>query len=154
MVSRPQFTYWAPDLSRNRESESILKGTTLEIYRLLLKTNKPLGIREIQRTLNLSSPSQAQYHLNKLEEAGLLKRKIGNYVINKVLLENCVRISRFLIPRYLFYSIFATAILLIDLIFLKPVVLTREYFFFTVATAMFVVIFCYETVKVWAKGSL
>ncbi|MEM2081495.1 MAG: winged helix-turn-helix domain-containing protein, partial [Candidatus Bathyarchaeia archaeon] len=89
----------------DRESKDILKGTTLEIYRLLLKTNKPLGIREIQRALNLSSPSQAQYHLNKLEEAGLLKREMGNYVINKVLLENCVRISRFLIPRYLFYSI-------------------------------------------------
>ncbi|MEJ5328338.1 MAG: winged helix-turn-helix domain-containing protein [Candidatus Bathyarchaeia archaeon] len=138
----------------DRESKDILKGTTLEIYRLLLKTNKPLGIREIQRALNLSSPSQAQYHLNKLEEAGLLKREMGNYVINKVLLENCVRISRFLIPRYLFYSIFAIAILLIELILLRPAVLTREYFFFTAATLIFVLIFCYETAKVWLKGSL
>ena len=138
----------------DRESKDILKGTTLEIYRLLLKTNKPLGIREIQRALNLSSPSQAQYHLNKLEEAGLLKREMGNYVINKVLLENCVRISRFLIPRYLFYSIFAIAILLIELILLRPAILTREYFFFTAATLIFVLIFCYETAKVWLKGSL
>jgi DNA-binding transcriptional ArsR family regulator len=141
------------DLS-DRESKEILKGTTLEIYRLLLKTNKPLGIREIQRALNLSSPSQAQYHLNKLEEAGLLKREMGNYVINKVLLENCVRISRFLIPRYLFYSIFAIAILLIEVVLLRPVVLNREFFLFVAATLIFVLIFCYETARVWLKRSL
>jgi DNA-binding transcriptional ArsR family regulator len=138
----------------DRESKDILKGTTLEIYRLLLKTNKPLGIREIQRALNLSSPSQAQYHLNKLEEAGLLKREMGNYVINKVLLENCVRISRFLIPRYLFYSIFAIAILLIEVVLLRPAVLNREYFLFVAATLIFVLIFCYETARVWLKGNL
>ncbi|MEM3881692.1 MAG: winged helix-turn-helix domain-containing protein [Candidatus Bathyarchaeia archaeon] len=138
----------------DRESKDILRGTTLEIYRLLLKTNKPLGIREIQRVLNLSSPSQAQYHLNKLEEAGLLKREMGNYVINKVLLENCVRVSRFLIPRYLFYSIFAIAILLIEVVLLRPAVLNREYFLFVAATVIFVLIFCYETVRVWLKGSL
>ncbi|MGB9914870.1 MAG: helix-turn-helix domain-containing protein [Candidatus Bathyarchaeales archaeon] len=138
----------------DRESKDILKGTTLEIYRLLLKTNKPLGIREIQRALNLSSPSQAQYHLNKLEEVGLLKREMGNYVINKVLLENCVRISRFLIPRYLFYSIFAIVILLIEVVLLRPAVLNREYFLFVAVTLIFVLIFCYETARVWLKGSL
>jgi predicted DNA-binding transcriptional regulator len=138
----------------DRESKDILRGTTLEIYHLLLKTDKPLGIRETQRALNLSSPSQAQYHLNKLEEAGLLKREMGNFVVNKVFLENYVRINRFLIPRYLFYSVFAVVILFIELIFLRPTVLNREYFFFTAATSVFVLIFCYETVKVWLKGSL
>jgi DNA-binding transcriptional ArsR family regulator len=137
----------------DRESKDALKGKTFEIYRLLLTTDKPLGIREIQRALNLSSPSQAQYHLNKLEEAGLLKREMGNYVINKVLLENCVRISRFLIPRYFFYSVFAILILFIELI-LRPSVLNREYVLFISATAVFVSIFVYETVRVWLKGSL
>lgn len=138
----------------DKNSKDTLRGTTLDVYQLLLKSNKPYRIREIQRELNLSSPSQAQYHLNKLEEAGLLKREMGNYVINKVLLENCVKISRFLIPRYLFYSVFALAVLFIELIFLRPTVLNREYLFFTVATSVFVAIFLYETVKVWIKGSL
>ena len=138
----------------DKNSKDTLRGTTLDVYQLLLKSNKPYRIREIQRELNLSSPSQAQYHLNKLEEAGLLKRKMGNYVINKVLLENCVKISRFLIPRYLFYSVFALAVLFIELIFLRPTVLNREYLFFTVTTSVFVAIFLYETVKVWIKGSL
>jgi DNA-binding transcriptional ArsR family regulator len=136
------------------ESTDILKGTALDIYRCLLKTDKPLGIREVQRALGLSSPSVAQYHLLKLEHAGLLKREGGNFIINKVLLESRIKINRFLIPRYLFYSVFAGIILLIELIFLRPDVLNREYFFFTVATLIFVLIFCYETAKVWLKGSL
>jgi predicted DNA-binding transcriptional regulator len=58
-----------------KDASDVLKGTSLDIYRLLLKTGKPLGIREVQRALNLSSPSVAQYHLVKLEQAGLLKRE-------------------------------------------------------------------------------
>jgi len=120
----------------------------------LLKNDKPLGIREVQRALHLSSPSVAQYHLSKLERAGLLKRESGNFVVNKVLLENCVKISRFLIPRYLFYSVFAAVVLLIELTLFRPDVFSREYFFTTIATATFVVIFCCETAKVWLKRSL
>lgn len=137
-----------------KDASDVLKGTSLDIYRLLLKTGKPLGIREVQRALNLSSPSVAQYHLVKLEQAGLLKRELGNYGVNKVVLEQCVKISRFLIPRYLFYSVFAAVVLIIELAFLRPEVINREYFFSTVAIAIFVVIFCYETAKVWLKGNL
>ena len=90
-----------------KESADALKGTALDIYRLLLKTNKPLGIREIQRILKLSSPSIAQHHLARLEAACLVKREWGDYVINRVALENCVKISRFLIPRHLFYLLLA-----------------------------------------------
>ncbi len=138
----------------NDESADILKGTALDIYRLLLKARKPLGIREIQRTLNLSSPSVAQYHLFKLEGLGFLKREKGNYVISKVLLENCVRISRFLVPRYLFYSVFAVMILSIELILFRPDILTREYFFGLASTIIFALIFCYEAIKVWRRDSL
>lgn len=136
------------------ESTDILRGTSLDVYRLLLKTDKPLGIREIQRELNLSSPSVAQYHLMKLEHAGLLKRERGNYVVNKVILENCIKINRFLLPRYLFYSIFAVSILIIELTIFKPAIITREYFFYIVATSIFVIVFSYESVKAWLKGSL
>jgi DNA-binding transcriptional ArsR family regulator len=138
----------------DKESTDILKGTALDIYRFMLKTSKPLGIREIQRALNLSSPSVAQYHLLKLEHVGLVKREMGDYVINKVLLESSIKISRFIVPRYLFYSMFAAVVLLIEVTFLKPDVLYREYFFAVIATVIFLLIFCYETAKVWLKGSL
>ena len=131
-----------------------MKGTTLDIYRLILKTNKPLGIREVQRMLNLSSPSVAQYHLAKLEQAGLVKREVGNYVVNRVLLDSCVKINRFLIPRYLFYSVFSAVILVLELTILQPAVLSSEYVFFTLATVIFLAIFCYETIRARLKGNL
>ena len=137
-----------------RESADNLKGTSLDVYCCLLKSNKALGIREIQRELDLSSPSVAQYHLSKLEHAGLLKKERGSYSINRIVLENHIKISHFLVPRYLFYSIFAAITLLIEVIFLKPDVLNREYFFFTFSTLIFVLIFCYETVKVLQKDRL
>ncbi len=136
------------------ESKEVLKGTTLEVYRFLLKSNKPVGTRELQRALDLSSSSVATYHLSKLEDAGLLKREDGGYTVNKFLLENSIKISRFLVPRYFFYSIFAVAVLMIELTLLKPSAFYREYVFSVVATAVFVFFFVYETVKTWLRGNL
>jgi hypothetical protein len=120
----------------------------------MLKTNKPLGIREVQRALVLSSPSVAQYHLSKLEQAGLVKREEGNYMVNRVLLDSFVKINRFLIPRYLFYSVFSAVILVLELTLLKPSVFSSYFFFYVTATFVFFLIFCFETVKVWLKGDL
>ena len=53
------------------EPEEALRGTTLDVYRFLLKRKEPVGAREVQRVLNLSSPSLATYHLSKLEDVGL-----------------------------------------------------------------------------------
>jgi len=136
------------------ESTDVLRGTTLEIYRFMLKIGKPVGVREVQRALNLSSPSIAVYHLSKLEDACLVRREGSNYAINKILLENSIRISGFLIPKYLFYSILADAFLIVELTILRPPILTRDYFFFTIATAILAYIFCYETAKIWIKGAL
>jgi DNA-binding MarR family transcriptional regulator len=75
------------------ESKEVLRGTTLEVYRFLLKSNKPVGTRELQRALNLSSSSVATYHLTKLEDAGLLKREMGGFTVSKFLLENSVKVA-------------------------------------------------------------
>jgi len=136
------------------ESKEVLKGTTLEVYRFLLKSSKPVGTRELQRALDLSSSSVATYHLSKLEDAGLLKREAGGFLVSKYLLENSIKISRFLIPRYFFYSAFAIAVLMLELTVLKPNVFYREYVFSLVATGIFVFFFCYETVKTWKRGNL
>jgi DNA-binding transcriptional ArsR family regulator len=136
------------------ESKEVLKGTTLEVYRFLLKSSKPVGTRELQRALNLSSSSVATYHLSKLEDAGLLKREMGGFTVSKFLLENSIKVSRFLIPRYFFYSIFALAALLVELTLLKPSVIYREYAFSLVATGVLVFFFCYETAQTWLRGNL
>jgi DNA-binding transcriptional ArsR family regulator len=136
------------------ESKEVLRGTTLEVYRFLLKSDKPVGTRELQRALNLSSSSVAVYHLSKLEDAGLLKRELGGFIVSKFLLENSIKINRFLVPRYFFYAIFAIAILIIELTIMKPTVLYREYVFSLVATLILAFFFCYETVKTWRHGNL
>jgi DNA-binding transcriptional ArsR family regulator len=135
-------------------SKEVLRGTTLEVYRFLLKSNKPVGTRELQRALNLSSPSVATYHLSKLEDAGLLKREGGGFTVSKYLLENNVKVSRFLIPRYLFYAIFAFAALAVDLILMWPGVVTREFAFSVLAIAVLAAFCTYETVKTWLRGNL
>ncbi len=136
------------------DSKEVLRGTTLEVYRFLLKSNKPVGTRELQRALNLSSSSVATYHLSKLEDAGLLKKAPGGFTVSKFLLENSIKINRFLVPRYFFYAIFAIAILIIELTIMKPAVLYREYVFSLVATVILAFFFCYETVKTWRRGNL
>ena len=136
------------------ESKEVLKGTTLEVYRFLLKSTKPVGIRELQRALDLSSSSVSTYHLSKLEDAGLLKRQEGGFSVNKFLLENSIKISRFLVPRYFFYSIFALAVLILELTVMTPESLYREYVFSVIATAVFVFFFVYETAKTWLRGNL
>ncbi len=47
------------DRAVSNEAGTVLKGTTLEVYRFLLKSGKPVGVRGVQRALNLSSPSLA-----------------------------------------------------------------------------------------------
>jgi DNA-binding Lrp family transcriptional regulator len=137
-----------------KESSDALKGTALEIYRFMLKANKPIGVREVARALNLSSPSVAQHHLSKLENMGLVKREWGNYLVDRVALENCIKISRFLIPRYFFYTLLFVIVLAVELTALRPNIIYQEYIFSVLATALAVAIFCYETIKIWRKGSL
>jgi predicted DNA-binding transcriptional regulator len=138
----------------DKEAKDALKGTALDIYRLMLTSNKPFGIREIQRALELSSPSIAQHHLLKLERVGLVKKEEGGYVVNKVLLRNYVKISRFLVPRYFFYTVFSIMILILELTVLQPNVIYQAYVFSVIASVMVVAIFCYETIRVWRDGGL
>jgi DNA-binding transcriptional ArsR family regulator len=136
------------------QSKEVLKGTTLEVYRFLLKSSKPVGTRELQRALNFSSSSVATYHLSKLEDAGLLKRDGGGFTVSRYLLENSVKVSRFLVPRYFFYVMFAVAALVIELTILRPAVWYQEYIFSLVATAIIALFLCYETIVTWRRGTL
>jgi len=136
------------------ESSGVLKGTTLKVYLFLLRKGEPVGVREVQRALNLSSPSIALYHLSKLEDAGLVKGERGNYYVNRVVLESHVKIGRLLIPRYFFYSTFAFIVLLIQLTLLRPPMITREYFFSLATTLLFLSFFCYETFRAMRRGRL
>ncbi|MGB9684010.1 MAG: helix-turn-helix domain-containing protein [Candidatus Bathyarchaeales archaeon] len=97
--------------------ESMLKGKTLIVYWYLLQQpSRSVGVREVQRALNLSSPSIAVHHLEKLEELGLVKKRpTGEYVLEEEvkigILKFFTRMGRFMVPRYLFYSVLFTTML-------------------------------------------
>lgn len=138
----------------NELKTTALSGTTYEVYHFLLIARKPVSIRDVQRALTLSSPSVAMYHLSKLERMGFVKRESGNFVVARVLLENMVKINRFLIPRSFFYAFFSITALIIELTFFRPYALNSTYFFSVMVIAAFTLMFCFETLRTWLRGNL
>ena len=131
-----------------------MRGLTLKVYRFILKNNSPSGIREIQRALKLSSPTLALYHVNKLEEAGLIKKQGTGYVADRIVLENCIRLKRTLVPRFFFYTVFLLVSLVILTVFLRPPTPTREYVFSVVAFSIATAASAFETARAFSSKSL
>ncbi|HVX02880.1 MAG TPA: hypothetical protein VHA09_06970 [Nitrososphaera sp.] len=93
----------------NGDLERKLQGRTLQVYLYLLKKGEPGGIREIQRDLSLSSPSVADYQVDKLVGMGLaVKDSYGRVRVTRKVkvraLESYVSFGRFSVPRLAFYA--------------------------------------------------
>ena len=90
-----------------------LEGTTFNVYSYVLKETKPVGPRDVMRGANLSSPSVAYRHLQKLEDLGLIeKNEKGRYVIKeKAKISGYLWVGKTLVPRLIFYSLFFTGLL-------------------------------------------
>jgi hypothetical protein len=84
------------------------EGTSLNVYAYVVKEGKPVGPRDVMRGANLSSPSVAYFHLQKLESCGLLeKNAYGEYVVKeKVNISGHLWIGKNLVPRLMCYSLF------------------------------------------------
>lgn len=138
----------------SNKSQDVLKGLTLRIYRLLLREDKPLSIRAVQRRLGLSSPSLAFYHLNKLEDVGLVRQTPIGYVVDKVLLGDLIRLKRTFIPRFFFYATFFLFVLVMELTIYKPPQLTGEYVFHVLVSLLATLFFIYESIRTWSKEKI
>lgn len=92
------------------------EGTTLNVYSYVVKKGKPVGPREVMRGTKLSSPSVAYWHLQKLENSGLLeKNKAGEYIVKeKTNISGHIWIGRNLVPRLMCYSLFFLGILAVE----------------------------------------
>lgn len=93
--------------------ESEIHGTTLRVYWYLFKSSNPVGVRETQRALSMSSPSTALYHLEKLRELGVAdKDQMGEYILKEQVqigtLKMFLKVGHLILPRYLFYAVFLT----------------------------------------------
>jgi len=134
--------------------ESELKGNTLRVYWMLLKSQTgTIGVREVQRTLRFSSPALASYHLTKLEELGLVEKTNGEYRLKREVrvgaLKQFTKLGAFMLPRYTFYAAMLTTLLVFYLTQL------REINFYSVFALIFglvsTLILWYETFRVWRQ---
>jgi len=136
--------------------ESQLKGKTLLVYWFMLRTpGSTVGVREIQRALGFSSPSVASHHLEKLLNLGLVEKTLrGEYILKEEVkvgvLRFFTRLGRFLIPRYLFYSVWFSTMLIIYLAFYGH---TGD--IHNIVAIIFGVLACiilwYETLRLWKE---
>lgn len=143
----------SPDLA---VVEAELKGKTLLVYwHLLGSSGSNVGVREVQRSLGFSSPSVAAYHLDKLCSLGLVKKSpVGEYFLKhevKVgVLRLFTKLGRFLVPRYLFYSVLFSTMLTVYFIFYG-----QSGCIHNVAATIFGSLAClflwFETLRLWRK---
>ena len=142
-----------PDLT---QVESELKGKTLLVYWYMLRTpTSDVGVREIQRALRFSSPSIAAHHLEKLMALGLVDKKgTGEYYLTQEikigLLKFFTRLGRYMIPRYLFYSVFFSTMLIVYV-----VLYGRTGSLHNIAALVFgsaaTIILWFETIRIWRE---
>jgi len=129
-----------------------LEGNTLNVYACVVHKGKPVGTRDGTRGANLSSPSVAHRHLQKLEDLGLLERnQYGNYTLKeKTGVSGYVWVGKTLVPRLLFYSFFfmgafgaEIAILLLGFLGFSSIP-DISFIYLTVMTAIAMCIFLFE----------
>ena len=138
-----------------------LTGKTLLVYWTLLKEGSYLGVREIQRNLDFSSPSVASYHLEKLRELDLVdKDNIGSYIVKRK--ANIAELKDILVfklanrviilPRFIFYAVFITILLLGYFIFFFPRILSTELIFLTLIGSFSSIAFWVETYRIYKSN--
>lgn len=139
--------------------ERELKGKTLQVYIYMLKRKDPVGVREIQRDLNFSSSSVANYHIEKLVGLNLVSQdEYGRYYLAQKaqisVLESFVNVGGRTIPRMLFYAAFFTT-LLIAYVILNMQSLSLNMQSSSVYAIGFAIAgaaaFWFETVRVWRR---
>jgi hypothetical protein len=97
-----------------------LEGITLNVYLYVVRKGKPVGPRDVMKGANLSSPSVAYRHLQKLEDLGYLqKNNYGEYVTKgKAHVRGYMWIGKRMLPKMLVYALTFLTILIIELIVL------------------------------------
>ena len=129
-----------------------LEGNTLNVYAYVVHEGRPVGTRDVTRGANLSSPSVAHRHLQKLEALGLLERnQYGDYVLKeKTAVSGYVWVGKNLVPRLLFYSFFfmgafsAEVAILVFGVFVFGLLPDISFIYLTVMTAIAMALFLYE----------
>lgn len=105
-----------------RKNQVSFTATTWNVYLYILTSRDPVGVRDVWRELKLSSPSLAQYHINKLLELSMIAQtQEGKYVASEEkrveTLRSFVLLYGRLVPRLVFYGALVAGILAFYVIF-------------------------------------
>lgn len=143
-------------IENETDIEYALRGKAWKVYWYLLKTGKPVSVREVQRAVRFSSPSVANHHLEQLRELGLVgKQDIGGHyeLVSQVkigVLKHYVKLGKLLFPRYFFYALFST-IFYVAFLALFVTSFSRENLFIISFGAIVSAIFWYEAYRIWTE---
>ena len=130
-----------------------ITGNTLRVY-LFLAAHGPCELREVQRGLDLSTPSLASYHLKKLSEAGYIEQsRKGKYLAIREastnILEMYMRVGTSLVPKIFFFTVLFT---ILAVFFSYKSMNSPEYTVYLVATSLAAVaLLWYETIRLWRR---
>jgi hypothetical protein len=132
-----------------------LEGITLSVYLYAVKKGKPVGPRDVMKGANLSSPSVAYRHLQKLEDLGYLqKNNYGEYVTkDKASVRGYIWVGRRMLPKMLVYSIIFMIILIVELVVLAIHYSVENYTFkvffllLTLVTGFAMAVFTFEALR-------
>lgn len=126
-----------------------------KVYLLLLKSGRPMSVREVQKALHFSSPSLAEHHLERLRDLGLVqKQDVGGhyFLVNEVkigVLRHFVKLGRLLFPKYFFYAVFSTTLYVVYLTSIMQG-FSQESLFIIVFWAVISIILWYEAYRIWS----
>jgi hypothetical protein len=140
-----------PDAERepiqSSDSEE-LKGTTLAVYRFLFRKSVPMGVRDVQQGLSLSSPSLAHYHLQKLLAAGLIQELPSGYIVNRTLYGGLVRIKTMVIPVQTALVVFFSSAIVLMLTILRPPAFFSGYTFGLVVIVVALIVAVSQVIRI------
>jgi hypothetical protein len=137
-----------------------LEGKSLIVYAYVAKEGRPVGTRDVTRGANLSSPSVASRHLQKLESLGLIeKNAYGDYILKqKIAVNGNFWIGKNMVPRLIIYSFFFIGALIAEIttflyIFLSGLEIQTNILYFTllVLTITSMAIFLSEGISLSQK---
>jgi hypothetical protein len=138
----------------NRVASDILRGNTLRVYLCLLKHNGGMELRDVQRELQLSTPSLASYHLSRLVRAGYAEQtNDGRYRaakdVSTEVLEGYSKIGIIVVPQLFFFSLLFTILITF---FLYETTISQAYLqVFPWISILAVAALWFETIRLWRR---
>ncbi|MDX1798073.1 MAG: winged helix-turn-helix domain-containing protein [Candidatus Lokiarchaeia archaeon] len=144
----------------NDNKKKVLQGKALQVYWYIL-THKHVGVREIQKSLKISSPGTVTYQVNKLIKAGIISKnnEDGKYCVKESIKKGVLgfyfRLGSFMVPRY---SIYLIVNILGILVYVFLARIYGDMFITNPGSLLFLffIIFCtcvfiFESMKIWER---